>query len=87
MAKLLYQNYVSYPEDLKYLLLGKHVQSMKIKDNIRQYNIAFAFAYFGTNIDKITNREPYCFCRHGQIYHQTGSWHQSDGSNRQYGQV
>ena len=78
---------LSFPEDLKQLLLGKSAQSKNFRDNTRQYNSAFAFASFGANIDKLTNRGPYCFCIHGQIYHRTGSLHPSDGSNLQYGQV
>ena len=56
---------LSYPEDLKQLLLGKSVQSKNFRDNIS----AFAFASFGANIYKLTNRGPYCFHIHGQIYH------------------
>ena len=78
---------LSYPEDLKQLLLGKSVQSKNFRGNIRQYNSAFAFASFRANIDKLTNRGPYCFRIHGQIYHRTGSLHPYDESIHQYGQV
>ena len=77
----------SYPEELKDLLMSNSSQAKNFKENIRQYNSAFAFASLGAKIDKIKTRGPYCFRIHGQIYHQTGCLHPSEGKDHKYGQV
>ena len=76
-----------YPDELKEVLTGNSIQSRNFRDNIRQYNSAFAFASLGANIDRLSGRGPYCFRIHGQIYHRTGCLHPHEDNEREYGQV
>ena len=53
-----------YPESLKELLMGSTQDAINFRNNIRNYNSAFAFASFGANVDLLQGRGTYCFRIH-----------------------
>ena len=76
-----------YPESLKELLMGSTQDSINFRNNIRNYNSAFAFASFGANVDLLQGHVTYCFRIHGQTYHCTNTLHPNDVEELQYGQL
>ena len=62
-----------YPESFKELLMGSTQDSINFRNNIRNYNSAFAFASFGANVDIPQGHGTYCFRIHGQTYHCTNT--------------
>ena len=46
-----------------------------------------AFASFGTQIKPPPGNGPYCFRIHGQVFHQSGSFHPPDGMQPTYSQL
>ena len=76
-----------YPESLKELLMGSTQDSINFRNNIRNYNSAFAFASFGANVDLLHGHGTYCFRIHGQTYHCTNTLYPNDGEEPQYGQL
>lgn len=77
-----------YPETLKRLLFDVSSRNhAKIKNNIRSYNSAVAFASMGAQIEEYATHGPYCFRIHGQIYHTTSHLHPQEGQIRKYAQL
>ena len=76
-----------YPESFKELLMGSTQDSINFRNNIRNYNSAFAFASFGSNVDIPQGHGTYCFRIHGQTYHCTNTLYPNDGEELQYGQL
>ena len=76
-----------YPESLKELFMGSTQDSINFRNNIRNYNSAFAFASFGANVDIPQGHGTYCFRIHGQTYHCTNTLYPNDGEELQYGQL
>ena len=54
---------------------------------IRNFNSSFAMASMGAQIDTPRGVGPYCFRIHGQVYHNIGPLHPSDGQPRRFGQL
>ena len=76
-----------YPESFKELLMSSTQDSINFRNNIRNYNSAFAFASFGSNVDIPQGHGTYCFRIHGQTYHCTNTLYPNDGEELQYGQL
>ncbi|KAF2353296.1 hypothetical protein FHG87_015951 [Trinorchestia longiramus] len=57
------------------------------RQNIRNYNSAFAFASFSASIKPPPGRGPYCFRLQGQTYHYASNLHADDPEERRYGQL
>ena len=64
--------------------MGSTQDAINFRNNIRNYNSAFAFASFGANVD---GHGTYCFRIHGQTYHCTNTLYPNDGEELQYGQL
>nr|GEY67310.1 ATP-dependent DNA helicase RRM3-like [Tanacetum cinerariifolium] len=62
------------PPLLKELIINKHPKSASFIDNIRQYNLMFAFTSMGGKQDTSVNtrRGLYCYRLHGENYHLVG---------------
>ena len=67
--------------------MGSTQDSINFRNNIRNYNSAFAFASFGANVDLPHGHGTYCFRIHGQTYHCTNTLYPNDGEEPQYGQL
>ncbi|OSC97182.1 hypothetical protein PYCCODRAFT_1351447, partial [Trametes coccinea BRFM310] len=69
--------YPEPPHALQELYTSDTVQAKEFRENIRQYNAAFAFTSLGVSIDDSVNsqrtRGPYVFRIHGELYHLSGS--------------
>lgn len=69
--------YPDPPLALRNLFTGDSPQAREFRDNIRQYNAAFAFTSLGVEIDEAINRHggraPYVFRIHGELCHLSGS--------------
>ncbi|KAF2357645.1 hypothetical protein FHG87_011603 [Trinorchestia longiramus] len=76
-----------YPENLRLLVDADLAEGSNFRQNIRNYNSAFAFASFGTNIRSSPGRGPYCFRLQGQTYHYGSNLHADDLEERRYGQL
>ena len=74
-----------YPESLKELLMGSTQDSINFRNNIRNYNSAFAS--FGAIVDIPQGHGTYCFRIHGQTYHCTNTLYPNDGEELQYRQL
>ncbi|GKE50661.1 hypothetical protein Tco_1481919, partial [Tanacetum coccineum] len=63
------------PKLLMNLINKKHAKSTNFIDNIRRYNLMFAFTCMGGKQDKSVNtgRGPYCYRIQGMNYHRMGS--------------
>ena len=81
------QGLISYPEDLRSLLLGNHPNSRTFFDYIRRYNSAVAFASMGSKNVTPAGNGPYCYRIHGQIYHRLGVLQPDNNVVPQYGQI
>lgn len=78
----------AYPETLKKLLFDvSSPHHANIKNNIRSYNSAVAFASMGAQIEEFATQGPYCFRIHGQIYHTTSHLHPQQGETRKFAQL
>ncbi|MCP4493927.1 MAG: hypothetical protein GY820_42500 [Gammaproteobacteria bacterium] len=75
------------PEELRMLLDGSSVNSENFKINVRSYNSALAFASLSASLESPKGRGPYTFRIHGQMYHQTGPLHPSEGKSKRYSQL
>lgn len=69
---------------MKNLIFENDELSNHYLENIRKYNSALAFDSTQANIIKIQSRGPYCFKRHGQMYHLVTILHPSHGSEPLY---
>ncbi|KAF2348375.1 hypothetical protein FHG87_020871 [Trinorchestia longiramus] len=76
-----------YPENLRLLFDTNGAEGSNFRQNIRNYNSAFAFASFGANIRPPPGRGPYCFRLQGQTYHYASNLHADDPEERRYGQL
>ncbi|KAF2345203.1 Hemocyanin N-terminal [Trinorchestia longiramus] len=66
---------------------GYHLdQGFNFRQNIRNYNSAFAFASFSANIRHPPGRGQYCFGLQGQTYHYASNLHADDTEERRYSQ-
>jgi len=56
-------------------LTGDNHLSREFRNNIRQYNAAFAMTSVGVKIDNLVTRQsgPYCFKIQGELHHLTGA--------------
>ena len=81
------QRLITYPEDLRSLLLGSHPNSRTFFDYIRRYNSAVAFASRGSKNVTPAGNGPYCYRIHGQIYHRLGVLQPDINVVPQYGQI
>ena len=63
------------PNFLKNLISGRSTKSTLFRNNIRQYNISFAFTSVAVNVDDsvLQGAGPYSFRIHGGLYHKMGS--------------
>jgi hypothetical protein len=79
----------SAPVGLRDLLCGVSPLSKKFRDNIRQYNAAFAFTSLGVKIDHaITNAPgPYSFRINGALHHLAGALTPQVGQPEVYAQL
>ena len=77
----------SYPDELKFFLLGNHIDSNNFFQYIRRFNSAFAFASFGAQTVTPPGYGPFCFKIHGQIYHRSGILHPEANTNPKFGQI
>ena len=77
------------PVDLRRLLTNDESKEKKFRQNIRQYNAAFAFTLMGYNVDTYVTscRGPKFFHVHGEIYHTQGPLKASFPKNAQYMQI
>src|SRR6202158_3044945 len=77
------------PQQLHRLLTSSAPRARKFRENIRQYNIAFAFTSVGVEIDHtiLDGRGPYSFRMHGGLYHKMGALQQTDGRRPSYAQL
>ena len=77
------------PQQLHRLLTSSAPRAQKFRENIRQYNIAFAFTSVGVDIDHtiLDGRGPYSFRMHGGLYHKMGALQQTDGRRPSYAQL
>ncbi|KAF2365903.1 hypothetical protein FHG87_003346 [Trinorchestia longiramus] len=76
-----------YPRNLRLLFDADGAEGSNFRQNIRNYNAAFAFASFGANIRLLPRRRPYCFRLQGQTYHYASNLHADDPEERRYGQL
>ena len=77
------------PRYLRELLCGIDPLSKTFKDNIRQYNAAFAFTSLGVKIDQaITNAPgPYSFRISGELHHHHGALIPEQAGQECYAQI
>jgi hypothetical protein len=77
------------PSYLKQLLSRNSESSLHFVENVRAYNMMFAFTSMGGKIDKSVNqgRGPYCFKLGGQNYHRIGSLLPDDGNSAKFQQL
>jgi len=56
-------------------LTGNNYPSREFRNNIQQYNVAFAMTSVGVKIDNSVTRQsgPYCFKIQGELHHLTGA--------------
>ncbi|KAF2368082.1 hypothetical protein FHG87_001166 [Trinorchestia longiramus] len=76
-----------YPKNLRLLVVADSAEGSNFRQNIRNYNSAFAFATFGVNIRPPPRRGAYCFRLQGQTYHYASNLHADDPEERRYGQL
>ncbi|EIW59201.1 uncharacterized protein TRAVEDRAFT_147095, partial [Trametes versicolor FP-101664 SS1] len=77
------------PLALRTLLTGDTPQAVEFRNNIRQYNAAFAFTSLGVAIDDsvTTGHGPYVFRIHGELCHRSGSLLPAEGNPPSYAQL
>ncbi|OBZ69834.1 hypothetical protein A0H81_10535 [Grifola frondosa] len=78
------------PLSIKNLFTGVDAQAKEFRDNIRQYNAAFAFTSLGVNIDEQINHgghAPYVFRIQGELCHRSGSLIPALGQQPIYSQL
>lgn len=77
------------PQLLVDLLNNNHPLSSNFIENIRAYNMMFAFTSMGGKVDSTVNRGtgPYCYRIHGQNYHRIGGLVPEQGSLPKFGQL
>jgi len=77
------------PADLKNLYNGTNPHSKVFKENIRQYNAAFAFTSLGVNIDRSVTGTAgvYSFRINGELHHLGGALLPSPGETPRYAQL
>ena len=74
------------PAYIKQLLSRNSESSLHFVENVRAYNIMFAFTSMGEKIDKSVNqgRGPYCFKLGGQNYHCIERLLPDDGNSAKF---
>ncbi|XP_071713195.1 uncharacterized protein [Rutidosis leptorrhynchoides] len=79
----------SPPKLLMDLYTNKHPKSKHFFENVRQYNMVFAFTSMGGKVDESANRGrgPYTFRIRGQNCHRLGGLIPSSGSSPKYSQL
>jgi hypothetical protein len=76
------------PELRRYLRLRvPPLRDEVVREHIRKYNLAFAFASFGAKIVQSRGYGPYCFKIHNQIYYQTIGIHSNPPISPKYCQL
>ncbi|KAF2350597.1 Porphobilinogen deaminase N-terminal, partial [Trinorchestia longiramus] len=85
-GKVLLPPLQGYPENLRLLFDADGAEGSNLRQNIRNYNSAFAFASFGANIRPPPGRGPYCFRLQNHTYHYASNLHADDPEERRYGQ-
>lgn len=75
------------PEELVPLFTQNNQRANSFRNNIRDYNSAFAFASFGTTIENLPGRGRCVFKIHGQVYHHVQTLHPPAGEDRRFGQL
>ena len=77
------------PQQLHRLLTSSAPRARKFRENIRQYNTAFAFTSVGVEIDHtiLNGRGPYSFRIHGGLCHKMGALQQTEGRRPSYAQL
>ena len=73
--------------DLHQSMTGTTTQAKSFKANIRQFNNALSFAFFGAKSATLPGHGPYCFCIHGQIYYRMGTLHPPSNTSPTYSQL
>ncbi|KAF2346952.1 hypothetical protein FHG87_022290 [Trinorchestia longiramus] len=76
-----------YSENLRLLFDADGAKGSNFRQNIRNYNSAFAFASFSANIRLPPGRGLYCFRLQGQTCHYASNLHADDPEERRYGQL
>ena len=77
------------PPALQLLLTDADPVARKFRENIRQYNAAFAFTSTSCTIDQslLQGTGMYCFRLHGSMYHLAGSLIPNDRDQPRYAQL
>ncbi|GJV44464.1 ATP-dependent DNA helicase PIF1-like protein [Tanacetum coccineum] len=89
-GKVFIKQPLAAPKPLVDLFLNDDPKSKKFKNNIRTYNIMFAFTSMGGKVDDSINRRgrgPYIFLLHGQTYHSMGSLIPKEGACPKFTQL
>ena len=70
-------------------LTGDDYSSREFRNNIQQYNAAFAMTSVGVKIDNSVTRQsgPYCFKIQGELHHLTGALLSHDNHPPTYAQI
>jgi hypothetical protein len=74
-GKIDFPPFTNPPNFLKNLISGRSTKSTNFRNNIRQYNISFAFTSVAVNVDNtvLQSAGPYSFRIHGGLYHKMGA--------------
>jgi PIF1-like helicase/Helitron helicase-like domain at N-terminus len=77
------------PLTLTQLLMGSSHLHKKFRDNIRQYNAAFAFTSIAAKVNDnvLAGSGPYAFRLHGSLHHRMGALLPNDGNQPRYAQL
>ena len=62
-------------------------ESQFYRNNIREYNNAFAFASFGVKFDNVKGKSPLVYRICGQVYPNVYSLHSNENEASKYGQL
>ena len=86
-GKVLINENIDYPDDLKNILITKNSNKTSFLNNLRIYNNLLAFASFGAKFDYLKTKGPQVFRICGQVYHNSYSLHRSNDESKKYGQL
>ncbi|GBN09787.1 hypothetical protein AVEN_160263-1 [Araneus ventricosus] len=83
-GKVRLPNLTEAPDLFKELLCSNSQEAKSYRQQIREYNVALAFASMGSQIKALPGTGPYCFHIHGQIYHMVSPLYSNEGNKPGY---
>jgi hypothetical protein len=88
-GQIVLDDFKQAPAPLQLLLTDASPEARNFRENIRQYNAAFAFTSTSCTINEslLQGTGVYCFRLHGSLYHMAGSLIPNDGDRPKYAQL